>query len=413
MQIQSGSTATTSLSLSDPISAPTWLRVVPAVLLLSACGGNGDDPYSSGLAPVLQVGMQRQYVGTSTRSVVYADPNSPGNTLTYTFAENQSVQANASSAPADFDVHTDYTYSIVSDPGVGSVPISQSVDSYQNLDGDGYAQVTITVGQDTTSVANDESSNALGGGPYTATTTTSATFPTARSSFSYPLRTGDTMTVPQSSMQNITFTDVNAGGAAPPNGSNAAYTRTRTENDDGSFAYQATYTNGDSSTLTQSADGSGSYTVISPTASTTTTLSLPESAGGTSTLPVTRSTTPTSTGTTTSTNYAAADWYPNNGASSLPLVLQVQTVVGPSTTLPNDCQGALLRPDIYEIDTTTTNLATINASYSTTKTQSFNADGVTICTLTQTTAYAYDLLTGELNSTTTTTSTTTLNAINY
>jgi hypothetical protein len=119
------------------------------------------------------------------------------------------------------------------------------------------------------------------------------------------------------------------------------------------------------------------------------------------------------TGTTTNTSYTASDWYPSSGAPDSPLVLQAETVVGPASSLPAGCNGAVLRPNIYEIDTTTTSQVTISPSYSVTTTQSFNADGVTVCSLSQETSYAYDLLTGALTSTTTTDTSTLLSAINY
>jgi hypothetical protein len=120
------------------------------------------------------------------------------------------------------------------------------------------------------------------------------------------------------------------------------------------------------------------------------------------------------TGATTTTNYTAADWYPGSGGTpDSPLILQAETVIGPASTLPAECNGAIVRPDTYEVDTTTTSQGTISPSYSVTMTRSFNADGVMVCTLSQETSYAYDLLTGELTSTTTTDTTTLLNAINY
>jgi hypothetical protein len=131
------------------------------------------------------------------------------------------------------------------------------------------------------------------------------------------------------------------------------------------------------------------------------------------TLPVTRSSVSAHTGATTNTSYTAADWYQSSGAPDSPLVLQGETVLGPASSLPAQCDGALLRPNIYEIDTTTTSQVTISPSYSVTTTRSFNADGVTVCSLSQQTSYAYDLLTGALASTTTTQTTILLNAINY
>jgi hypothetical protein len=391
-----------------------WLRFLPMTVLVSACGGGGDGG-GGAPTPILQVGMQRQYVGTTTRSVVYVNPTttSPNNTLAYSFTENQAVMQAPANVDADFDVHTDYTYTVTQDPGVGTVPISQSVDNFENLLFSGDSQMTQTVAQNTSVVSNDETADALGGGPYTITTTTSSTYPSPRDSFSYPLQTGATMNVPQSSAQNIAFTDVNASGGTPPNGSNVGYTRTRTEKNDGSFSYQTSYVNGNSLNLTQNSDGSGSYTDTSATATTTTTLGLPELTSQANTLPVSRSSVSASTGDTTSNAYTAADWYRDGGEPNAPLILQAETVVGPASSLPAECNGAVPRPNVYEIDTTTTSQDTISPSYSVTTTRSFNADGVTVCSLAQETSYSYDLLTGELTSTTTTQTQTLLNAINY
>jgi hypothetical protein len=385
------------------------LRLLPLAVLVCSCGGGNS---SNQLAPILQVGMQRQYVGTATRSVVYADPTTTrkDNTLSYTFTENQSVQQAASGAPANFDVHTAYTYSVVQDPGVGTVPISQTVDSYENLQIAGDTQTIITLGQNVVAVSNDETSDALGNGPYTETSTTTSTFTMPRAGFPYPLQTGATMTTPQSETQTITFTDVTAGGSAPSNGTNVGYTETRTENDDGSFSYQLTYVDGDTFSRTQNSDGSGSETSTSATSSITTSVGLPVAVNGANTIPVTRTVTPA---TTTATNYSAADWYPDNGAPSSPLVLETRTVVGPTSSLPSECNGAVLQPDIYEVDTTTTDLNTVAASYSSTTTRAFNdGNAVLVCQLSTEISSSYDLLTGALISTTTTTTTTLLSAVN-
>jgi hypothetical protein len=391
-----------------------WLPLLGITSILGACGG-GDDLGGGGPAPILQVGMQRQYLGTATRTIVYTNPTAtaPNNTLGYSFTENQSVMQAPSSTNAAFDVHSDYTYTVTQDPGVGTVPASQSVDNYENLMLSGNSQVTSSVAQNTTVVSSDETSDALGGGPYTETTTTEATYPSPRDSFSYPLQTGATMNVPQAASQDISFTDLNSGGSAPPDGANVSYTRTRTENEDGSFSYQTAEANGDTLDMTENSDGGGSYVFTSPTGTATTTLGTPDLSGETGTLPVTRSTVAVATGTTTTTSYTAADWYPNALEPNSPLVLQAETVVGPASSLPAACSGALLRPNIYEVDITTTSENTISPSYSVTKTRSFNANGVVVCSLSEETSYAYDLTTGELVSTTTTQTQSLLNAINY
>ena len=383
------------------------LRLLPLAVLVSSCGGGS----SNQVTPILQVGMQREYTGTATRSVVYADPTTTekDNTLVYTFTQNQSVQQAATGAPANFDVHSAYTYTVVQDPGVGTVPISQSVDSYENLAIAGDTQTVTTLGENVVAVSNDETSNALGNGPYTETTTTTATYTTPRAGFPYPLQTGATMTTPQSETQTITFTDVNADNAAPSNGTNVGYTETRTENDDGSYTYQATYVNGDAFSRTQSSDGSGTETSKSATSTIATTVGVPVTADGANTIPVVQT---VIAKTAAATNYSAADWYPGNAAPNSPLVLETRTVVGPASSLPSECNGALTQSDVYEVDTTTTDLNPVGASYSATTTRAFNdGNAVSVCQLSTESSSSYDLLTGALISTTTTTTTTLLSEI--
>jgi len=132
---------------------------------------------------------------------------------------------------------------------------------------------------------------------------------------------------------------------------------------------------------------------------------------GVNTIPISETVNATKT---TTTNYSAADWYPNNGQPSSPLVLETRNVVGPASTLPSECAGAVLRPGIYEIDTTTNSLSPWGPTYTMTTTRNFAAaDGASICTLTTEVESAYNLDTGDLVSTTTTTTVLYLNSINY
>jgi hypothetical protein len=355
--------------------------------------------------------MQRQYTGTTTRSVVYASPTTTNenNTLVYTFTENQSVEQAPAGSSADFDLHTVYAYTVVQNPTVGTVPISQTVDTFENLQNAGGFQTIIGLGQNVVAVSNDETSNALGNGPYTETSTTTSTYTTPRDGFTYPLQTGATLTTPQSETQTITFTDVNGGNSAPSNGTNVGYTETRSENNDGSFTYKSTYVNGNTYSRTQNSDGSGSESFTTAEGTTATTVAVPVAADGTNTIPVVRTVTAK---TTAATNYSAADWYPGGGAPSSPLVLQTRTVVGPASSLPTECSGALTQPDVYEVDTTTTDLNTIGATYSTTTTRAFNdANAVSVCQLSSEVSSSFDVLTGALVSTTTTTTATLLSTI--
>jgi hypothetical protein len=343
--------------------------------------------------------------------VVYASPTATNenNTLVDTFTENQSVEQAPAGSSADFDVHTVYAYTVVQNPAVGAVPISQTVDTFENLQNAGGFQSIISLGQNVVAVSNDETSNTLGNGPYTETSTTTSIYTTPRDGFTYPLQTGATMTTPQSETQTITFTDVNGDGAAPSNGTNVGYTETRSENNDGSFTSKSTYVNGNTYSRTQNSDGSGSELFTTAEGTTATSVAVPVAADGTDTIPVVRTVTAK---TAVATNYSAADWYPGGGAPSSPLVLQTRTVVGSASSLPAECSGALLQPDMYEIDTTTTDLNTVTATYSTTTTRAFNdANAVSVCQLSSEVSSSFDVLTGALISTTTTTTATLLSTI--
>ncbi len=398
------------------LTSPAGLALLPLALLLTACGGGGNGGYGDTntpaptTPPLLQVGMQRTYSGTATRTVVFANPSatSVNNTLSYTFNESQSVLQAPAGAPGSFNIHSVFNYTITQDPGTGTVPISQTVDDYRNLVTVGTSQATVDMGQTTTVLNSDETANALGSGPFTETTSTTTRFTTPRTSFYYPLTAGASLSVPQSSTQSITFSDLNALGISPPNGSNVSYTRTRTRMDDGSFSYQQLGATGTQETLVQNSDGSGSTTITNATTSTVTTLGTPVLGGTGLSLPITRTITSSTPSTKT---YSAADWYPNAGQASSPLILSKQTVVGPVATLPAECSGALSQPNMFEIDSTTTNLNTINATYTVSSSRSFNANGVAVCTLTQQTATNYALLTGAVVSTTTTQTTTLLKSM--
>lgn len=375
------------------------LPLMPVVLFVSACGGGGSNT-SVSTAPLLQVGMQRQFSGAVTRTTVYTSPTSttPNNTLAYTYAQTQNVLQAVANAQANFDLRSVYSYAITQDPGTGSVPISQTVDDFRNLITSGSSQATVDVAQTAVTFNNDESSNTLGGGPFKQTTTTNTTYPTQRTSLYYPLQAGVSITVPQSAAQNISFADLNATGAPPSDGSNIGYTRVRAQNNDGSFSFQQTGATGITQALAQNADGSGSNTVASPTSTTATTLGLPVQAFGVYSIPVTRVITSAAPSTK---SFSSTDWYPNGGQPSSPLILETQTVIGPVTALPAQCNGALLQPNMFEIDTNTSNLSTINASLTVTTTRGFNSNGVAVCALTQQTTTSYNLTTGALVSTTT------------
>ena len=391
------------------------LAVLPAVLVISACGGGGGGSSSTGqTTPILQAGMQRLYSGSATRTVVYATPtsSSPNNTLTYSFTEVQNVLQAPASAPASFDINSVYAYKVTLDPGTGTVPVSQVVDDYRNLVVTGSSQATSDVAQNSTVLNSDESANALGGGPFVQTTVTASTYTTPRPGLSYPLQTAAVLTVPQSAVQQISFGDLNLSGAAPSDGSNVAYTNARTQANDGSFSFRRVYVNGNVDSYTENSNGSASYTAVTASGSTTTTVGVPVMANGVYTIPVNRTVLSSSPSTK---NYSAADWYAGAALPATPLIQQTETVVGPVSSLPTQCNGALAQPNMYEIDTTTNNLNTTNGTYSVTTTRAFSSSskGVTVCTLTNEVSSVYAVLTGALTSTTTTQTTSLLAALNY
>lgn len=390
------------------------LLSLPAVLVLGACGGGGGGSVASTgpstSSPLLQVGMQRQYSGSSTRSIVYTTPTSthPNNTLAYTSTEVQNVLQAPADALANFRINTVYTYTVTQDPGTGSVPVSQVVDDYKNLLVSGNTQWTVDYGQTTTTVNLDESANSLGGGPFNATTTTVAAYPTLRPGFVYPLQTGTSLTMPQSAQQQISYSDLNASGSAPSNGGNAAYTNSRLQNDDGSFSFLRSYVDGSTDSYQQNADGSANIVQTTSNSTTTTSIAQPVAGAHGFAIPIMSTVAAASTATM---SYSAADWYPGNALPVLPLILQQEVVVGPVNSLPTQCSGALVQQNMFEIDTNTSNLNPSSGNYSLTTTRSFNANGVAVCTLVQETAYAHSLLTGILDSTTTTQTTTVLTSL--
>jgi len=399
--------------LSGIFNRVSLIPLASVALLLSACGGGGSDSGSGQTIvtppPILQVGMQRQYVGTTTQSVVYANPTGTQQnyTLAYSTTRSLSVLQAASNAPAPFDVHSDYTYTLTQDPGVGSVPISETVDAYENLIVSGSGQAASTVAETTTTVENDETSNALGGGPYTSISTSNFTYPTPQIGFFFPLQTGATLSVPQAYVNNFTFSDLNASGMAPPNGQNLAYTGVETQNIDGSFTTQRTRTNGVSLGTTVNSNGSASFWSTGGNNVYTTTIGVPVSANGAYTIPVNYAVTAP---TASNTNYTATDWYPGNGLPTTPLRTVTETVIGPTASLPAACNGALVQSDMVEVDTTE-NILNPAGSATVSTTRSFNSNNVAVCSLVQTTGYTYNVYTGALSTTTTTQSTTMLAAI--
>jgi hypothetical protein len=390
--------------------------MVSAAVLLSACGGGGSGGGDSGggggqtgPTPILQVGMQRQYTGNTTRSIVYTNPSSTqvNSTLAYNFTETVNVLQAPAGTGATFDVQSSYGYTITQDPGTGAVPFGEAIDSYQNLLTDGVSQYTSTVGEVETISLIDESANQLGGGPYTISTNSAYNFTTPIPGLTFPLQTGETMSLPFAEVVNTTYQDLNNSGSSPPNGSNVSYTSQTTKNNDGSFSTQTSRANGVTLTTIMNSDGSGSYSSSGGTTAYVVSIASPVLANGAYTIPVNYSKTSPSASTT---NYNAPDWYPGNALAPSPLASQTKTVGAAVTTLPAACNGAVPQPNMFEVDTTETSL-NVTGTYLVSSTQAFNANGVVVCSLQTQTSTSYDVYTGAVNSTTTTQTTTLLTAV--
>lgn len=390
-------------------------------LFVSACGGGvgadggdgGDGGYGNepqpNSPPLLQIGMQRQYSGTATRTVVYANPTGTqhNNTLAYTFSKTVKVLLAPNDAPAPFDVRSEITYNVTQDPGVGTVPVSNTTDSYQNLLASGNQQATSTLAQSSTMIEKDETSNALGDGPYTITSSTNTSYPIPVNGQWYPLQAGAGAQVPIASIANTSYNDVNPSGLPPSNGANVAYNQTVTKNSDGSYTAQTNRANGVVITTTVNGDGSASISNNGGTSSSILSIGVPVQTNGSYQIPVILNTT---SPTPSSKSYMAMDWYPGNGLPNSPLANETQTVIGPVIALPSACSAAMILPNMFEIDTTSYTLGTAG-SYTTSQTQSFNSNGVSACSINQQTSYAYNIYTGALMSTTMTQTTTWLTGL--
>jgi|GEM_PF-2856162 len=401
----------------------TIVPLASVAVLLTACGGGGGgnggsngggssagDGGQSGPTPILAVGMQRKYTGATTRSIVYTNPTGTqqNNTLSYNFNETVNVLQAAANTGAQFDVQANYAYTITQDPGTGVVPLSQTTDTFENLNFNGATQQTLTLGETSSMQQNDETNNAaLGTGPYTITTNSGYTYTTPVPGLSFPLQSGATLQLPFAEIIMTNYQDVNAAGAAPSNGSNSAYTSQETRNNDGSYSIQSNRVNGVTTTSAMNSDGSGAFSSSGGTTAYSATIGVPVLTTSGYTIPVNYTTTAPSASSKT---YTAADWYPGGAMPPSPLASQTKTVVGPATTLPSACNGALLLPNTFEVDTTETSLVT-TGTYVVISTQAFNANGAVVCSLQTETNTSYDIYTGAVNSTTTTQTTTLLTGL--
>jgi len=346
---------------------------------------------------VLQIGTVSHYNAAALRSIVYTAPTtgSEDAVLTQTYTVTQSIEQAAAGAPGPIDVHNVFAYTLTHDPGEGTVPVTQTTDTFRGVGISGSNQTVSTYGQNIALVANDETSDAEGGGPYTMSTTTATTYPAPLVGLTYPLVTGATLTLPAAASQKITQTDVNAGNAVPPTGL-LNFAQTQLINNDGSFTFTKIFPAQGTEVRTENSNGSGTDVATLTTGTVAETIGLP-TAG---TIPVSVTATPAG-GTAKSTAFSAADWYPS-GVVSSPLSLETMTVIGPTATLPVTCDGAIAQPNIVEVDQVKHTLD-VFGSYVSSTTRLFISNGLTVCQLATSTSANYDIRTGALFSTINTT----------
>jgi hypothetical protein len=370
--------------------------------LLYACGGGGSStptpvPTVSASAlpttaptptPVLQVGTVNHFNAAVTKTT-----QNPNTLLSQSYTILQTIEASPSGAPGPLDIHDVYAYKLLRDPGAGTVPISETVDAYRSITTSGSNQTVYSYGQNATLAQNDETSNLLGGGPYTETTNTTIRFPAAVQGLTYPLQTGATTTIALAESENIGQIDVNAANVAPPTG-NVNFNETQTINSDGSFTFTKTFPTSASEVRTENSNGTGTDLATATTGTVSEAIGLP--AAGV--IPISVTTTPTG-GTPAVLTFNAADWYPN-GVPASPLSTETYKVVGPVTTLPVECDGSISLPNTVEVDESRQTF-NVFGSVQTSLARIFNSNGLAVCNLTTVLTQAYDVRTGALFSTTT------------
>jgi len=387
---------------SPRFAVKTVLSLASASVLLSACGGGGGGSATSnppgggsGNQPsvptsLLEVGLQSQYSGTTVYS--YANiPTAPGleGSTTTSFTEQVKMLAAPAGSDASYDVQTitNYNTTASSDPSYAPLAGTTTLDTYKNLVTQGSTQHVETVGSKSTDI---ESTQAI---------ITTISYPTPIPGESYPLQTGASLSLPVAQVFNSVSETVKSASDLTPTGAyidTTQYTRKADSSKSGTEVVtqtgQPNYTN----SITINADSSGTFTDGTNSAA----VGVPVNTGVNAviyTIPVTVSFGAPGTAVTTN-NYNAPDWYPGNNVPSSPLVTASKTVVGAVTTLPTGCKGALVLPNMFEIDTKETDLEPLKteqiASYTVTTAQAFVSNGVVVCSLKQQVETDYSLSNG-------------------
>jgi hypothetical protein len=365
---------------------------------IAACGGGSSVPPPVFGAPVVLVpGTTAQYTGTDAVAYTYASP-APGQANyaeSYTFAETSALSAAASGSPGAFDLHNVTTYTTVQAPTTGTQKGTVTTDTFQNQTSSGVTTTVSTVAAKTVAVGTDVAAGVAGGGPYTTTTTTSTTDTTPLTTGTYPLVAGAVYQEPFAKTVSTTTSDANAGGQAPATSFVTAATQTVAN--DSSYTRTDTLSNGESLTFTESSNGAAQLSETGPLFTLAETIGVPV-LGAAYTIPVTQTRQNATLGATPAPSatpgaFSAADWYPGAGLPPEPLSSETITVKGATTSLPAGCAGAIVEPNLYELDLASTSL-NVAGSLVTEKQQRFDSNGTTVCVLRTTTTQNYAVTTG-------------------
>ena len=386
--------------------------VTASAIAIAACSTNGNNngvspviptatpTVTPTIAPVLAAGKVTKYSGTDVTSFVYANPgpHQANYTAGYSFAQVGTVSAAPAGAPAPFDLNVATTYTTTQVPTTGNQHISQTIDNYESQTLSGASYTVALVGSKAVTVDTDLAAVAGGGGPYTATSTITTTYVTPRLVGVYPLVAGNVTTANLARNVATSTTDVSAGGTQPTGAFPLSVAQSFAN--DGSTTRTQQLSDGEQDVFTETPSGTASENETGPLYLLQTTIGLPVLAAAGYTIPNTWARQDVQSGPTAPPTFKprsqnAADWYPGAALPPQPLALDTLTVKGPATTLPAGCSGAVLEPNIVEVDAAQTSL-NVNGTYEKQTQQQFDSNGTLVCVLRTTTTSSYNNNTGVL-----------------
>jgi hypothetical protein len=377
------------------LTASFAIAPLAAAIGFAACssGSSSSPPVPSAAftpLPVLVPGSRFTYGGTYSETIAYASPSAsqPNSTGAYTLTDLEKISKAASGAPAPIDVHQELHFVVTTAPTSGVQPQRRTTDAFESQTVTSTSQtisqakvITATTGIDATA------DRTQGNGPYQYHGTETTAYASPRLLLVFPLVTGTTSL----NQARTVATDERAANAA----GDVYLVRNTTTRYRDSGAFDETGSVGPSETTSVKASANGTGTLVNAgTTQLQIEIGLPTPGPSQSfSIPVSR----TSQGV--KETYLAADWYPGNGAPPAPLAAS-QLVVKGQSRIPSYCPVKVPVSDVQEVDTASTALDVIAATYTVGLTRDFLSNGITVCRVIKSTVLAYDLTTGALFSTT-------------